>query len=219
VWSTGRRGSDLNLPEIRLSEPARPDWAQIRHRYEATQDPVADIVAEAGVARRDFDNQRRREGWRRLNPRPFPAGRRASPEATGEAPMPVPAEAPVEDSPDEAGAFPVDAPLPAADRRRLLERLVSAIAMKLSQLERRMTADLAKGDDTPATDHERETRAIGALIDNLEKITELETGLAGNAPGRRGADAASDLADEAERCRQELAERLSRLVAAAGGQP
>jgi len=104
---------------------------------------------------------------------------------------------------------------PPAPRHRLLERLVAAISMKLEQLERRMTNDLAAGEDSTATDHEREARAIGALIDNLEKITEIETGL-GNASGKSGPAAiATDLADEADRCRRELADRLQRLVEAA----
>ena len=116
-------------------------------------------------------------------------------------------------------ALPRRLPTSIAARRRLLDRLVAAISMKLEQLERRMSKDLAQGDDTPATDHERETRAIGALIDNLEKITEMETGLR-SATAKRGAKSAAsatDLADEAERCRRELADRLSRLVEAAEG--
>jgi hypothetical protein len=106
-----------------------------------------------------------------------------------------------------------------AARRRLLDRLVAAIDMKLEQLERRMTTDLAVGEDATATDHEREARAIGALIDNLEKITEIETGI-GNASAKSGsATTATDLADEADRCRRELAERLHRIVEAAERSP
>ncbi len=80
-----------------------------------------------------------------------------------------------------------------------------------------MSKDLDTSDDATATDHERETRAIGALIDNLEKITEMEAGL-GKSAGKRGASAgpATDLADEADRCRRELAHRLSRIVSGAG---
>ena len=79
-----------------------------------------------------------------------------------------------------------------------------------------MANDLAAATDTPATDHERETRSIGALIDNLEKITEMEAGL-GKSAGKPGAAiAATDLADEADRCRRELADRLARIVEAAG---
>jgi hypothetical protein len=115
------------------------------------------------------------------------------------------------------------APLTPAARRRLLDRLVAAISLKLEQLEHRMAQDFARtldgdaqADAATATDHERETRAIGALIDNLGKITEIEGGLdrtAGKSPG------ASGLAGDADRWRRELADRLQRIVGAAAGGP
>lgn len=198
-----------------MTDETGPDWAQIRHRYEETQDKVGDICREAGISEREFAGVRKKWKWRRKHPRPFPPLR---PVAVADA-----AGAPREES-DEArevaGTEPVAPGFPMrllatpAARRRLLERLVAAISMKLEQLERRMSTDLAKHEDASATDHERETRAIGALIDNLEKLKELETGLAENV-GKSG-PAVSDLADEADRCRRELAERLSRLVEAAG---
>ena len=183
-----------------------PDWTAIRRRYEETQDRIQDICAEAGLDRSRFDARRRRERWRRKNPRPFPGMRKMPPEPTA-----APSEPPLPDLPPIAPRL-LATP---ASRRRLLERLVAAIDMKLEQLERRMTNDLAAGEDATATDHEREARAIGALIDNLEKITEIETGL-GNATGKSGSAATvTDLADEADRCRRELAERLHRIVEAA----
>ncbi len=124
------------------------------------------------------------------------------------------AEAPVVEAPTKAlssSTIPRRLLATPAARRRLLERLVVAISMKLEQLERRMSIDLASDEEMTATDHERETRAIGALIDNLEKIRELETGLVPST-GKSGPAATTDLADEADRCRRELAERLSRLV-------
>ncbi|MGE0701626.1 MAG: hypothetical protein AB7O57_21195 [Hyphomicrobiaceae bacterium] len=212
-----------------------PDWAAIRYRYEETQDAVARICAESGVAERELAARRRKEGWRRKSPRPFPPPRATRPATrqpatsarTGEAGGGASREAlSSEGRPDALGgdsvspkgaAAPPSIPrrllaTPAA-RRRLLDRLCAAISMKLEQLERRMANDLARNDDTPATDHERETRAIGALIDNLEKITEMEAGL-GKSAAKPGA-APTDLADEADRCRRELAERLHRIVSAA----
>ncbi|MEZ5853959.1 MAG: hypothetical protein R3D67_04145 [Hyphomicrobiaceae bacterium] len=208
-----------------MSQDNATDWAAIRHRYETTQDAVADICNDCAVDTRDFNNRRKREKWRRANPRPFPpprAGAKTKP----------PHDAALETSHDndgpktgavgssDAGPALLEAKGPqgagSSQRRKLLDRLVSAIEMKLEQLERRMTKDLASDDDTPATDHERETRAIGALIDNLEKITEMETGVASSSRTRSSAPADADLADEAERCRRELAERLSRIVEAAG---
>jgi hypothetical protein len=242
-----------------------PDWAAVRRRYEDTHDAVATICADAGIAERELASRRKREGWRRKFPRPFPPLRRGGlpsqdpsrqssvtpSSATTESPDPdpvletgtgepapgcaasgnedtgeaspslddAPPLAPAISNPSAEPALPRRLPTTLAARRRLLDRLVAAISMKLEQLERRMSKDLAQGDDTPATDHERETRAIGALIDNLEKVTEIESGLKSNPAKRNGKSAVSaiDLADEAERCRRELAERLSRLVEAAEG--
>lgn len=216
-----------------------PDWALIRERYEETDDPIAEICAEAGVDRRDLDKLRKKEGWRRKNPRPFPPSRTRmaghapapdDPPSTAMLTPPPPAaesdasgrldategvSAALEPAVHSAAADRISAASLAA-RRRLLDRLVVAISMKLEQLERSMTKDLEAPDkgEATATDHERETRSIGALIDNLEKITEMETGIGRNLSGKRDT-AAADLADEAERCRRELADRLSRLVESA----
>ena len=101
-------------------------------------------------------------------------------------------------------------PRTAADRRHLLDRLVAAISRKLEQLEHRMALDL--DDAATATDHDRESRAIGALIDNLGKITEMETGLARTASGKSDP---TDIAGDADRWRRELAGRLAKIVGAA----
>lgn len=92
----------------------------------------------------------------------------------------------------------------------LIQRLYRSIDRKLAQLEARMEQD----DDISSADHERETRAIGQLIRNVEKITGLE---APAAPGhvtsgrkRSEHDQLSGDAD-AERIRLELAERILRL--------
>lgn len=188
-----------------MHEAPVPDWAQIRRRYEDTDDATADICAEAQIDRRELDRIRKKEGWRRHNPRPFPPARKIAAARAEPEPPALPVRAPASPHGTE--------PLTSISNHRLLERLVTAIAMKLEQLERRMTKDLAAPEaaDAKATDHEREARAIGALIDNIGKITELETGHANSASSKHGATA-TDLADEAERCRRELAERLSRLV-------
>ena len=69
--------------------------------------------------------------------------------------------------------------------------------------------------DTTAADHERDTRAIGALIANLSRVTEIEADLE-RIPGTAAIPAAQQgdrqLADEAERFRRDVAERLARLV-------
>jgi hypothetical protein len=234
-----------------MTDPDEADWTAIRHRYETTQDAVADICRDGGIDRSQLDRARKKNAWRRQNPRPFPAGRRtppgpraadttqvgrkragpatprhARPAAVGQAATggtacdvaPAPTEAALPEGPStRPAATKRRLPSTPAARRRLLDRLVAAISLKLEQLERQMTQSLDSTDaaSTTATDHERETRAIGALIDNLEKITEMETGLRPSDAKHGKAAIATDLADEAERCRRELADRLSRLVEAA----
>ena len=209
-----------------MTDNAGPDWPTIRHRYEETQDAVADICRDAGITERALGHARKKGAWRRKHPRPFPPPRAPRPDRA----IAFAVEQAVPDAMADASSrsrtkaerravppsgLPRRVLATPAARRRLLERLVAAISMKLEQLERRMSIDLANDEETTATDHERETRAIGALIDNLEKIRELETALA-PAPGKSGPAVTTDLADEADRCRRELADRLSRLVEAAG---
>lgn len=199
-----------------MTQSPSPDWAEIRRRYEETDDATAEICAEAQIARADFDARRKREKWRRQNPRPFPPTRKPGTLVAPAEPIPAPDTPPPSPVPTVASGAP-DA-LSALSNRRLLDRLVVAISMKLEQLERRMTKDLAAPETATAassTDHDREARAIGALIDNIGKLTELETGHGNTANGRRTAAAATDLGHEAERIRRELAERLERIVEAA----
>ncbi len=207
-----------------MTANSAPDWAAVRRRYEETQDSITAICSDVGIAKSQLETRRKRDQWRRRNPKPFPPLRKAPLPPSIDIEEPAAASGDILDgSCPEVHAEPL-APVPAiaprllatpSARRRLLERLVAAISMKLEQLERRMTNDLAAGEDSTATDHEREARAIGALIDNLDKISEIETGL-GKPAGKSGSTVpATDLADEAERCRRELAERLHRIVEAA----
>jgi hypothetical protein len=99
--------------------------------------------------------------------------------------------------------------------------LTTAIETKLGILEKRFDKEMSgEGKATSAADTERDTRAIGILIKNLEQVTEyshaheLGTKLSG-AAAKSAARAASELADEADRLRRDLAERLQRLADAA----
>jgi hypothetical protein len=215
-----------------LLDDTTPDWAAIARRYIETSDAVADICAEAGISEAELHRERRRRRWRRLNPRAIipPRRRPSQPSIAGEAagaPAGSPAIAPAASSPPtEGGAAAAPAPAAAARSRRttprkiLIDRLVAAISLKLEQLERRMQSDLEKSADADpsAADHEKETRAIGVLIDNLGKLTEMEAGHA-RRQGPGGARAAGDLAGEADRHRRELQERLRRIVGAHARSP
>ena len=90
----------------------------------------------------------------------------------------------------------------------MVARLYQTIERKLSMIEARLDS----GDDISPADSERAAREIGALIRNLEKLKAFD-----GQPGRGGK---SDIrangrqgVDDAERWREEIAERIARLHA------
>jgi hypothetical protein len=93
-------------------------------------------------------------------------------------------------------------------RLTLLDRLYNAIQLKVQQLEENMSQD---GPKSPA-DAERETRTIGSLIRNVEKVTELKDELdrAGAGPQLRSHRLTPE---DTERVCRELAERILRFAA------
>ena len=157
-----------------MAHSTAPDWAAIELRYVETDDRIEDICAEEGITTTELATQRKKHGWRRSKPRPFGVRRAQAATRSRRAPaVPSPSALGPRTPPRKAASRTADA------RKRLLDRLVAAISLKLEQLERRMNDDLeapGEGSAHSSTDHERETRAIGALIDNLGKITEMESG-------------------------------------------
>ena len=93
----------------------------------------------------------------------------------------------------------------------LIRRLYRTIDQKLAQLEERMSND---EDNLSIADHERETRALGQLIRNFEKVSGLETEQSGGDGTKPGGKSDSDISgpvNDPERLRNELAERILRL--------
>ena len=69
-------------------------------------------------------------------------------------------------------------------------------------------------DDLTIADHERETRALGQLIRNFEKVSGLEAGQQDDARTKQreqSDDETEAAAIDPERLRNELAERILRL--------
>ena len=91
----------------------------------------------------------------------------------------------------------------------VIQRLYRTIDRKLAQLEAHMTTD----DDLTIADHERETRALGQLIRNFEKVSGLEADQHGSKHKkiRKSDDDTEVAAVDPERLRNELAERILRL--------
>jgi len=97
-------------------------------------------------------------------------------------------------------------------RDNMIRRLHRTIDLKLAQLEARMQND----KDITVADHEREIRAIGQLIRNFEKVSDLESSKQDGASEKCSIKAAHQ--DEAEQLdphhlREELAQRILRLRA------
>lgn len=94
---------------------------------------------------------------------------------------------------------------PMVDKAALVERFYCLISLKLEQMEE----DMAGSSERTPADNERETRALGTLIRNFEKVFGLEKESGGN-DGKRDSNGPERQA-EAEAIRRELAERLVKL--------
>ncbi len=100
---------------------------------------------------------------------------------------------------------------PEQSEPQVLDRLYRSVEIKLAQLEARMSN---QDDDLSIADHERETRALGQLIRNFEKVIGLEVGERGTRRSKPGGKSEHDEpADDIDpvRLREELAERIRRL--------
>ncbi len=224
--------------------PDTPVWEEVRRIYDDHTIPIPAVCARFGISAYDLSRARLAGGWA---PRPNVAQRQANrraalhPAATAvSAPDPLPSDL-AEPAVPQSDPAPPEAPppvtakasrakraAPLGERRLLVARLTAAIETKLALLERRfareMEASATKDKATSAADTERDTRTIGLIIKNLEQVSEY-----GHAhqpgPHLRGAAAksaalaASQLADEADRLRRELGERLSRFIDAAAAAP
>lgn len=193
-----------------------PDWSEIRRRYEAG-DAVAAVAVRFAIPETALQTRRRREGWHRLATQPPQTLEMPQPQTTQ-----TPAAVPVLVAPI---AVPEPAPAPAprkasvrtsALRRALIRRFYGAIDTGLKQLELRMQNEFDAGASASAADWERETRALGVLIANLGKVTEFEAAALAKPraarPGARKRRRSDIPADDAERLRASLAERLERIV-------
>jgi hypothetical protein len=209
-------------------------WEEVRRVYDDHSIPIAKICDQFGITRPELTKARNDLGWtprlsatdprRQLN-QLVPDGTDAA-AAAPVVPFVTPKRLP-----------------PLAQRRALVIRLTAVIEAKLAILERRFDRELKAVDEaaaappntttaraaklsasataSAAVQAERDQRAISLIIKNLELVREY-----GNAPQPgphlRGAAAksaslaATQLADEADRIRRELGDRLSRLVEAPG---
>jgi|RhiMetdeSRZDD1v2_1073273.scaffolds.fasta_scaffold193491_2 hypothetical protein len=168
----------------------RQQWDEVRRAYIENSETVKAIAQRFGISKASIQLRAKLEGWP-------PRGR-------------------------SIAHVPTDMSLWAATvkvRRSLIHRLYQALDTKLKLMELRMQKNvegLGKGEDLPAADHERDTRAIGTLIRSLDKVTEIAADLDRTADGRPKSADAAELFAEADRFRRDLAERLSKFIPASG---
>ena len=91
-----------------------------------------------------------------------------------------------------------------SDQAAVVARFYRLINLKLEHLEE----DMARSNERTPADNERETRALGTLIRNYEKVAGLEQQ---RGDGDERNDNGPERQAEAEAIRRELAERLVRL--------
>lgn len=199
-----------------MTGSVQTDWQQIRRLYVAGALSLTAIAEQFGISVQRIARRARNEGWPPRKRRASGALEGAARNRDGDSRRRSLSTA-AKPNPKSRNTGAAAATLKA--RRALVRRLYKAIDTKLKQMERRMAHDMAttKGSsDTTAADHERDTRAIGALIANLSRVTEIEADLERHPASpaeRQGAQHAErQLADEAERFRRDVAERLARLV-------
>lgn len=170
-------------------------WAEVRRLYESGEGTVVGIAGAFGIDARAIHGMARRHGWpRRSEMKGRRVGRRGP-----------------------AAAVPPGHPTRSV-RQALIRRLYLAINLKLQHWENRM----AGGEELSSADSERMAKEITTMIRGFEAVAEAEGAIekrdAGDdGQGRRGKRRSADdttVADDAERMRREIAERLERLRAA-----
>lgn len=199
-WAGGRGGTS---PQLQIGSGGmaidQATLAELRRLWLETDEKPSAIGARFGLVHQSVVLAARRGGW---GPRPSldavapPSRQRASRKPAGKA---------------KGKQFARRAvPKPQGGRRDFVARLYGAIDMKLKAIEERM---MSEEPSTPA-DTERDVRALGTLIRNIEKLHEFDDQLSRGRPGQ-GAGAPTTPAD-AERRRHELAQRIERLLAGRG---
>ena len=203
-------------------------WEDIRRAYEDHSIKTTEILKIYDITQYALDKRRDEEFWPR-RPSIIALNRSARWDTAPVESSPS-AEVPAASRARPAATQTVKRKLaPIAQRRGLVQRLYAVIDAKLNLLERRFALELTgKNKLASSADTERDTRAIGILIKNLEQVTAYDDGQthgksAGSAlkgaAAKSAALAATQLADEADRIRRELGERLQRFVDTAQSGP
>lgn len=168
------------------------DWRRVEKAYRDNTETVDAIAQRFGVAASTIRRRRKLENW---PPRAAAQGYPRDDQST-----PASSTQPAQVRQREA--------MVATGRGDVIPRFYHLIEIKLEQME----VDMARREDRTPADNERDTRALGTLIRNFEKVFGLEREqVSDGETTRAGGKRERDEQAEAEALRRELAERLVRL--------
>lgn len=199
-------------------------WEDIRVAYETTSETVVEIAARHGIHRSTILKHAKANAWT-LRPSGTAGlliiGAKRAAGITSSAAMLTELRSRSKTSRTRGKATAPPSPaLPRRSRskkstggsethqRAIIERIYDVTDAKLAAIESRiMSATVLK----PA-DAERESREIASILKTIEKLKELSDAFARPSDGRSaGKPADAALANDAERLRQDLADRFARL--------
>jgi hypothetical protein len=197
-----------NPPVAPASAPDTPAdsvdalWAAARLAFETTPETPVAIARRLGLGHHfKVYSRSRNDGWTRY-PAAAAGPDRAPAVGTPADPVTRPAEPTAAQTAPRATSRPA---IRKPKRQQMIERLYRVIDNNLSQLE-----DIMKTQSDPSiADNEKETRTIGTVIGNIEKLKGLEDDAGKSRHSTKSAPAAD--AAETERVRRELAERFYKL--------
>lgn len=203
--------------EKQQTAPAKRDLSSIRRAYEESADTIAEIATRFGVHRSTIKRDAQKYGWKRRDGGHAALIFARAARAAGKAFYTLG----LESSRAMLGTLP--------HRIAILQRLYVVVDARLTGIE----TVIADSEPLSRADSDRETREIALILKTFEKLLEFSHSLASTAdstgdpkPGTDAAAAASRLADDADRLRNELAQRLAvlgerqrRLAAAPAGEP
>ncbi len=187
-------------------------WAEIQRVYQTGGETVAAIAARFGVSEGAIYRRARRDGWaRRSKTNNSQSRSKGKAKPGGKAKKPGSSEKNLtrgrKSKPGHKPGKSGKASKKAATRDQLIERLYKTIDAKLSRLEQRIDAD----HDITAAESERETRELGSMIRSFEKVAAFAKTLQGRTDKQRKSPVVDP--GDAERMREEIAQRLERLYA------
>lgn len=176
------------LPAVRPSGRTLPDWDAIARDYAASTLAVPDLCTRHAVSASALYRRAKTDGWLMRRESGRRAPRRCSRPIT------------------------------------MNKRLLAALDLKMTQFESRMldAASAASVASPTAADSERDARTLGTLVRLFEKLTGFgeKTAASTRAAPQAGLETAAPAgkdAHDADRLRQELAQRLEKLRAGLGG--